>query len=192
MPPIRLRLMLHSPENCHAIIRISWFSSIVYLVTVLALTSCSSSPSKEQQEYEVPKSLCGTAITASALKPLLPPGKTISSRSSNTTGLKQCRLSVDGKLAISSSIERWEAGTSLMKVASGTYGMNTEGREMRGDRYVLSGKAAVGHASCAKPHNNAEEVFTTVRIEHESANKSNIFKIIDSYTETVNTSSHCA
>ena len=59
-------------------------------------------------------------MSSSALEPLLPAGKKISSVRSGPAGFARCRLVVDGQVAVTSIVEQWRSGTTLGDVAYGT------------------------------------------------------------------------
>ncbi|MBJ6640655.1 hypothetical protein H4K36_27365 [Streptomyces sp. DHE7-1] len=156
----------------------------------LAVAGCSSGGPEAKREYAVPASLCGVALPASTLEPLLPAGKKISSVKSGPSGFTRCRLVVDGRIAVTSIIEQRAAETTLSGVAYSTYGMSdTVERE---GKYVISDAQAVGHASCDKPRKADHETFTMVRADAEDVGKATMEKVISKFTDAVSASKRCA
>jgi hypothetical protein len=132
----------------------------------LTLASCSSRSSEGKREYTVPSSLCGTAASASALEPLLPAGKRISSVKSGPIGLTRCRLMLDGQVVVTSVTEQWEPGTTLSDVAYTAYRLPAGSVKKESARYVVSDSVGVRHASCGKLQKEGHEIFTMIRKEH--------------------------
>lgn len=161
------------------------------LAAGLALAACSSGSSEEKREYTVPSSLCGTAVPSSALEPLLPSGKKISSLKSGPSGFTRCRLAVDGQVAVTSIIEQWESGTTLRNMAYGTYGLKSDSIKKEESRYIISTSTAVEHASCSKLQKEGHEVFTMIRKEHGSVETAAMEKVITEFTEAVSKSKQC-
>ncbi|MEU9445001.1 hypothetical protein AB0D42_29830 [Streptomyces sp. NPDC048304] len=157
----------------------------------LALTSCSSGTSGKKREYAVPSSMCGTSMPPSALEPLLPAGKTISARRSGSPGYARCQVSVDGKVVLSSIIERWSPRTTLTKVAFGTYGITAHSVHKEDERYIVADSAAVGHVECAAKRKDGAEVFTVIRTHHGSVDTAAMEKAISEFTDAAATSKEC-
>ncbi|MED7828201.1 hypothetical protein [Streptomyces chiangmaiensis] len=161
------------------------------LATGLILTACSSGPSGEKREYAIPSSLCGAAISPSALELLLPAGKKTSTVKSGPSGFTRCRLVVDGRVAVSSVIEQWESGTTLRNVAYGTYGLSSASVKKEESGYIISQSTAVGHASCSKLQKEGHEVFTMIRKENGAVDTAAMEKAITEFTDAVSTSKQC-
>ncbi|MGW0287011.1 hypothetical protein ACWDXT_28400 [Streptomyces sp. NPDC003236] len=168
---------------------------VVGLLTVpvvgLALTACSSDASSAKREYAVPSSLCGTAVPSSALEPLLPAGKKISSRQSGSQGYARCQVSVDGELVLSSVIERWKPRTTLSNVAFGTYGLTSSDVKKEGPRFVISDSAAVGHVNCTPRRKDGAEVFAVLRKHGDPAGAASMEKAVTEFTDAASTSKGC-
>ncbi|MFJ5034600.1 hypothetical protein ACIQB5_42630 [Streptomyces sp. NPDC088560] len=161
------------------------------MATGLTLASCSSGTPEEKRTYATPSSLCGTALPASALEPLLPAGKKISSVRSGPSGFTRCRLLVDGRIAVTSIIEQWESGTTLTNVAYTTYGLPSGRVKKENSRYVISDTAAVGHASCGKLQKEGHEIFTMIRKEQGGVDAAAMEKAITKFTDAVSASKQC-
>ncbi|MFI2206876.1 hypothetical protein ACH47Z_40435 [Streptomyces sp. NPDC020192] len=157
----------------------------------LTLASCSSETPEDKREYAVPSSLCGTAVPSSVLEPLLPAGKKISSVKSGPSGLTRCRLVVDGQVAVTGIIEQWESGTTLGKVAYGTYGLPSGKAKKETSNYIISDSTAVGHASCGKLQKDGHEIFTMIRKEHGTVGTAAMEKAITEFTSAVSASKQC-
>lgn len=151
----------------------------------LTLASCSSGSSEGKREYAVPSSLCGTAVPASALEPLLPAGKKITSVKSGSSGFTRCRLVVDGRVAVTSIIEQWKSGTTLRNVAYGAYGLTSDSVKKEGQKYIISDSKAVGHVPCGEPQKEDHEVFTMIRKEHGTVDATAMEKAITEFTDGV-------
>ncbi|MFF0854655.1 hypothetical protein ACFYVM_26925 [Streptomyces sp. NPDC003280] len=160
------------------------------LAAGLAVTSCSSGGQEAEREYTVPASLCGTALPASTLEPLLPAGKKISPAKTGSPGFTRCRVVVDGRVAVTSIIERRESGTTLRNVAYGTYGMGS-GSVTKGTRYVVSDAQAVGHVACGSPQKEDHETFAMLRAEDVDAGKAAMEKAITDLAGAVAATKGC-
>lgn len=169
--------------------RIGGLSTI--LTVALVLTACSSGETSAKREYAVPSSLCGTKISPSALEPLLPGGKKISSQESGSPGNRRCRVSIDGQVVISSLIERWKPGTTLESVAFGPYGLTPSGAKKEEQRYIISDSAAVGHTDCHPQRKDGAQVFTVIRKEQGQAETKALEGAIIEFTDAVSTSKNC-
>ncbi|MGW5369716.1 hypothetical protein ACWER6_32450 [Streptomyces sp. NPDC004009] len=157
----------------------------------LAVVSCSSGGQEAKREYTAPASLCGTALPVSALEPLLPAGKKISSVKTGSSGFTRCRLVVDGRVAVTSIIERRESGTTLRTVAYGTYGMGS-GSVTKGTRYVVSDAQAVAQVACGSPQKEDHETFAMLRAEDVDPGKAAMEKAITDLAEAVAASKGCS
>ncbi|MFF2203887.1 hypothetical protein [Streptomyces sp. NPDC058145] len=170
-------------------------SRVVGLLAVpavgLAMTACSPGASSAKREYAVPSSLCGTPVPASALEPLLPAGKKISSRKSGSPGYARCQVSVDGQLVLSSIIERWQPRTTLSNVAFGTYGLTAASIKMEAQRFIVSESAAVERVDCNPKRKDAAEVFTVIRKHHDSVDAAAMEKAIAEFADAASTSAEC-
>ncbi|MEU8971531.1 hypothetical protein AB0D11_20060 [Streptomyces monashensis] len=173
-------------QACSPLVR-----TVSLLATGLTLASCSSGTSEGKRSYAIPTSLCGTALPASALEPLLPAGQKISSVKSGPSGFTRCRLLVDGRIAVTSIIEQWESGTTLTNVAYGTYGLPPDKVKKENSRYVMSDTAAVGHASCRMLQKEGHETFTMIRKEQGAVDAAAMEKAITKFTDAVSTSKQC-
>ncbi|MFB7505862.1 hypothetical protein [Streptomyces broussonetiae] len=162
-----------------------------FIAVSLALASCSSGTSEDKRDYSVPSSLCGTAMSTSALKPLLPAGKKISSRQSGSTGYVRCQVSVDGQVVLSSIIERWKPKTTLTDVAFGTYGLTSDNVKKKKENYIVADTTAVGHVTCRAKRKDGAEVFTVIRKEHGSVDVAAMEEAITKFTDAVSTSKQC-
>ncbi|MFF8401794.1 hypothetical protein ACF1AB_17410 [Streptomyces sp. NPDC014846] len=153
------------------------------------MTNCSSGDSPAKREYAALSSLCGTAVSSSALEPLLPTGKKISSVRSGPAGFARCRLVVDGQVAVTSIAEQWRSGTTL---SDGTYGIKSGGVEKENTRYAVTDAQAVGRIACAKRGGDGHVVFAMVREEHGTAGAAAMEKVITEFTDSVSASEQCA
>ncbi|PVE10165.1 hypothetical protein Y717_15065 [Streptomyces scopuliridis RB72] len=128
------------------------------------------------------------------LDPLLPEGEVVSERSKTTNGLKRCYVSVDGKVALATSIEWYEAGTPVAEIASKTVGAGPGDRVTADKRYTYSGNGA-GLIRCEDSSTIDEDVdgdlYTTVRVGDDSVNAAAVLRMVEAYTTAVPTAGEC-
>ncbi|GAA3631354.1 hypothetical protein ACG5V6_08290 [Streptomyces chitinivorans] len=162
---------------------------------VLAITlTASACTEKEERGYDIPDSLCGTAVQAETLKPLMPPGKEVSmAPSSAVKGLKRCRVSVDGEPALSASIDWQEKGRSPSDVASFFAGVDPGDKTAGDGRYLYSEFGAVGEVVCPNPREPDRKLFVTaLSREDEAPGEAAMKEFITAYAEAVGKSDECA
>ncbi|GGR45926.1 hypothetical protein GCM10010497_56650 [Streptomyces cinereoruber] len=158
---------------------------------VLALTVSCSSPARE---YAVPTDLCGIEVPASALEPVLPPGKEISAHPTDPkgTGIARCRLHVDGESVFSASIERWEEGASARDVAGPAQSVGPGDAQSEDARFVYSATGAVGRVDCRAADDAGGSVWATVRTTRDGTTAEQMKDLITAYADSAATSGECS
>ncbi|MGX4690413.1 hypothetical protein [Streptomyces sp. JNUCC 63] len=164
---------------------------VCLLAAGMVLTACSSGSSQDKREYGIPSSLCGTAVSSSALEPLLPPGKKLWPMKGGITGYARCQLLVDRKLAVDSIIQRSSPGTTLTKIAYGEHHLRPADVKKKKEQYIISDSAAVGHVRCSKKRKDGAEVFTVISKEQGSVGVAVMEKVITEFTDAASTSELC-
>lgn len=164
--------------------------TVSLLAAGLTLAGCSSGTTDGRREYAVPPSLCGNHLPASALAPLLPAGKKISSVKTGSPGFIRCRLVVDERVVVTSIVERRDSSTTLSDVAYGTYGLGPDSVEKQG-KYVVSDAQGVGRVDCGGPRKEDHETFTMIRAEDVEAGTPAMVKAITALTAAASTAKAC-
>ncbi|MFC8827129.1 hypothetical protein ACFT9I_17515 [Streptomyces sp. NPDC057137] len=163
-------------------------------LSIVVLVSGCSEPTREK-EYEVPKALCGVEVPADVLDPLLPAGEKVAERSKTASGVKRCYVSVDDEVALSTSIEWYEADTPVAEVAEKTIGAGPDDKVTTDKRYSYSGKGGAGLIECEDSSEMGKgvdgDLYTTVRVGGDSADASAVLKVIEAYTTTVPKAGAC-
>ncbi|MFE4910526.1 hypothetical protein ACFRCX_03015 [Streptomyces sp. NPDC056652] len=158
---------------------------------VLLVSACS----EPAQPYETPKALCGVDVPAEVLDPLLPEGEKVSERSRTASGVKRCYVSVDDKVALSTSVEWYEAGTPVAEIASKTIGADPGDTVTADKRYSYSGKGGAGLMRCEEPSTIDKDVdgdlYATVRVGGDPADASAVLKFIEAYTSAAPAAGEC-
>jgi hypothetical protein len=167
-----------------------WAVAALAVAVGTAVAGCSSSSDGPGREYAVPAKVCGVPVPGSALEPLLPGGKKLVSESSGSNGLRTCKLSVDGKLAVTARVERWEHGTSFQKVLAATPGLGGKQGPASGDTAVASGSTGLAKVACPGSAPDGEEVFATFRAEN-SPGEPAMSKAVTAYAAKAGTATNC-
>ncbi|MFD5899512.1 hypothetical protein [Streptomyces sp. NPDC060366] len=166
-------------------------ASLGALSFVLLIASCSEST----KEYETPQAVCGVAVPAEILDPLLPEGEKVSERSKTASGVKRCYVSVDDKVALSTSIEWYEADTPVAEIASKTIGADPDDKVSADKRYSYSGKGGAGLIRCEDSSEIDKDVdgdlYATVRVSGDSADASAVLKMVEAYTKAAPSGDGC-
>ncbi|MFF5092777.1 hypothetical protein [Streptomyces niveus] len=167
--------------------------SLGALSFVLLAAGCSE---EGAQEYEVPKALCGVDVPADVLDPLLPDGEKISERSKTASGAKRCYVSVDDKVALSTSVEWYEADTPVAEVAEKTIGADPGDKVTADKRYSYSGKGGAGLIRCEDSSAIDKDVdgdlYTTVRVGgDDSVDAADVLKMVEAYTAGAPAAGEC-
>ncbi|MGW5234061.1 hypothetical protein ACWEQU_17645 [Streptomyces nodosus] len=157
----------------------------------LTLVACSAESSEKKREYTVPSSLCGTAVSPSALEPLLPAGRDIWSTKGGIASYVRCQLYVDDKMAVDSVILRESSGADLTKIAFTEHNVNRSDVKKKEERYIISGSAAVGHVQCSTRREDGAEVFTVIKKKHGTVDVSTMKNIIAEFTDAASKSEVC-
>lgn len=164
-------------------------------LSIVVLVAGCSEPAQEK-EYEVPKALCGVEVPAAVLDPLLPAGEKVSERSKTASGVKRCYVSVDEKVALSTSIEWYEADTPVAEIAEKTIGADPDDKVTTDKRYSYSGKGGAGLIRCDDSSTIDKDVdgdlYTTVRVgDDDSADSAAVLKAIEAYTTAAPAAGEC-
>ncbi|MFE9883396.1 hypothetical protein [Streptomyces scopuliridis] len=158
---------------------------------VLLISACS----EPTQQYETPKALCGVEVPTDVLDPLLPEGEVVSERSEAASGVKRCYVSVDDKVALSTSIEWYEAETPIAEIASKTIGVDPGDKVTPDKRYSYSGKGGAGLIRCEDSSTIDKDVdgdlYATVRVGGDSVDASVALKMVQAYTTAVPAAGDC-
>ncbi|MFE7568610.1 hypothetical protein ACFU76_16870 [Streptomyces sp. NPDC057539] len=158
---------------------------------VLLVSACS----EPAQPYETPKALCGVGVPADVLDPLLPEGENVSERSRTASGVKRCYVSVDDKVALSTSVEWYEAGTPVAEIASKTIGADPSDEVTADKRYSYSGKGGAGLMRCEDSSTIDKDVdgdlYATIRVGGDPADASAVLKMIEAYTSAAPAAGEC-
>ncbi|MFI6086099.1 hypothetical protein ACIBBB_35095 [Streptomyces sp. NPDC051217] len=162
----------------------------------LSLVLLASACSEPAEEYEVPQALCGVEVPGDVLDPLLPGGGKVSERSKTASGVKRCYVSVDDKVALSTSIEWYEADTPVAEIAEKTIGADPGDRVTGDKRYSYSGKGGAGLIRCEDSSTIDKDVdgdlYTTVRVGgDDSAEPAAVLKAIEAYTDAAPAAGEC-
>ncbi|MFF8954569.1 hypothetical protein [Streptomyces sp. NPDC014894] len=167
------------------------------LLALLA-SGCTGSEPEAAKSYQVPDSLCGTAVEPDLLEPALPPGEKISTRKKTSVGYERCHVLVDDTAVLSVRKSWWDADTTAPEVASSERGGGVELDAQLSDdrRLAWSTKGAVGQVHCPKPSADPDQrdsrLFATFVIFGDGkAKESQMRKLITAYTESVSTSAEC-
>ncbi|WP_416520595.1 hypothetical protein [Streptomyces achromogenes] len=155
---------------------------------VALTTSCSSS--SPTREYAVPSDVCGTHMASSLLEPLLPPGKKVSTQPTSSVGVKRCRIVVDGKVVLSTSMEKHDANTGVGDVASSAYGVEPTDSRADGGHTIYSKTGAVSLVECAGSPSANSTVWATVRTSHD-VKASSVHDFIKGYATAVGRGDAC-
>ncbi|MDG9701758.1 hypothetical protein [Streptomyces sp. DH37] len=149
---------------------------------------------EREREYEIPGSLCGTAVQTEALEPLMPPGKEVSTQtSSGVEGLTRCRVSVDGRQVLSVGVDWQKEGRSPSDVASFLAGVEPGDKETEDGRYLYSDEGAVGEVVCPEPRRPGRKLFVTARADQDEAPGETAMKeFIAAYAQAVGKSDECS
>ncbi|MGA5216698.1 hypothetical protein ACPCAE_11570 [Streptomyces cinereoruber] len=142
----------------------------------------------------MPTDLCGVEVPASALEPVLPPGKEISAHPTDPkgTGIARCRLHVDGESVFSASVERWEKGTSARDVAGPAQSVGPGDAQSEDARFVYSTTGAVGRVGCRAANDAGKSVWATVRTTRDGTTAEQMKNLITAYAGSAATSGECS
>ncbi|MFJ6661987.1 hypothetical protein ACIQNG_37420 [Streptomyces sp. NPDC091377] len=159
------------------------------LALFLLFTGCSGE--EAAREYATPRSLCGTPIDTKALEPFLPPGREISVTGSDGSGIKSCKVVIEGALVIV-TMQAWIAeGKSTAYFAAGQT-LDRPDRSLEGDRILYSGNQGFGKTRTCVDTKYGQELYASVQAEgskHEDADA--MKRIILAYIEEVERSDEC-
>lgn len=164
--------------------------------TVLGVSACATS--EVERGYKIPEALCDTPVSPGLLERVLPAaGETISMTPKNdVSGIKRCRVTVDGKLALSASTEWWGKETTLLKVASTMRGVKLDDQVTEDRRFAYAERGAVGRVECPNPtvasRKTEGALYATIWITDEGApNEAAMKDLITAYTAAVTASAEC-
>ncbi|HZG06685.1 MAG TPA: hypothetical protein VE546_24495 [Streptomyces sp.] len=166
---------------------------MVPVVGALLLGLGTAACSPQERNYEIPSTMCGTAVSPDLLEPLLPPGDKISTTlSDRAEGMKRCLVNVDGEQVLAFNIEWREKGSSLFNFASVFPGVDPSDKESEDGRYLYSDTGAVGKVTCPKPRKTSGDLFVATRVANSGKpDEAAMRKLIAAYAEAVGTSDEC-
>lgn len=152
----------------------------------------------ESRGFDVPKALCGTPVSPELLDPVLPKtGEKVTEQlSDDIEGIRRCRLSVDGKVALSASTEWWGEGTRVTKVASSQAGVLLDEHVSKDGHYTYAEKGGVARVTCPDPavpsRREDGELFATVFITDEGTpNESAMKDLVVAFADAAGKSEGC-
>jgi hypothetical protein len=158
------------------------------VVVALGVTGCSSSSDEQKRDYAVPAKVCAVPMPASALKPLLPGGAKLTSRPKDLQGMHTCELIVDDARAVSTIVERWERGTTVLKVMTAA-DLGDE-KAPTGDEPVVSDSVGLARVTCSPAAPDGQEVFATIRA-HNAPGRAAMRKAVTAYAAKAGTTANC-
>ncbi|WP_436954752.1 hypothetical protein [Streptomyces sp. SudanB182_2057] len=138
----------------------------------------------------MPSDVCGTQVARSLLEPLLPPGEKVGAQPTSSVGVKRCRMLVDGKVVLSTSIEKHDANTSAGDVASSAYGVEPTDTRADGGHTIYSKTGAVSLVECPGSASANSTVWATVRTSHD-VKASSVRDFVKGYATAVGKSDAC-
>ncbi|MGW8064369.1 hypothetical protein ACVV2G_19360 [Streptomyces ziwulingensis] len=146
----------------------------------------------QNQEYDVPKSLCGISVDREALSQLLPPGGKITIEEKNPVPTRdRCQVNIDEKAALMASQEWWEEGANVVDVAKGIPQLKSA-KLTNDDSYLLTGKGAARKAQCSSEGNPGHDLFLTVQVYADGVNDPTAMeRMITTYTRSAEDSLAC-
>ncbi|MFE2497256.1 hypothetical protein [Streptomyces scopuliridis] len=111
------------------------------------------------------------------------------------SGVKRCYVSVDGKVALSTSVEWHEAGAPVAEIASKTIGADPGDKVSADKRYSYSGKGGAGLIRCDDSSTIDKDVdgglYATVRVGGDPGDASAVLKMIEAYTSAAPAAGEC-
>ncbi|TQE38943.1 hypothetical protein Sipo8835_03430 [Streptomyces ipomoeae] len=161
------------------------------LMTLGCLAACDKSAGGK--EYSVPRALCGVSVDQDLLSEFLPAGKRVDvTEKSSVPGIKRCRVTVDGKLALIASQEWWDKGDSIVDVAR-AYPQLESARLGEGDAYLNSATGGVGRVKpCVSADYPEKVLYAAVQIYAKDVeDEPSMKKFITAYVKAVGLSSEC-
>jgi hypothetical protein len=160
------------------------------LLLGLGTTACTS----QEKNYEIPSSMCGTAVSPDLTEPLLPPGDKISTAlSDKADGMKRCLVYVDDEQVLTFNIEWWRKGTSLARYASVFPNVEPGDKETEDGRYLYSETGAIGKVVCPEPRKPDDDLFVAARVDEPGKpDEAAMKELIAAYAEAVGKSDECA
>ncbi|WP_101256078.1 hypothetical protein [Streptomyces barkulensis] len=164
-------------------------SAAFVLLLGLGTASCSA----QEKNYEIPSSLCGTAVSPDLTEPLLPPGEEISTAvSDRADGMTRCLVYVDDTQVLTFNIEWWKKGTSPARFASVFPNVEPGDKETEDGRFIYSGTGAVGKVTCPEPRKPDDDLFVAARVDEPGKpDEAAMKKLIAAYAEAVGKSGEC-
>ncbi|MYX31390.1 hypothetical protein GTY75_33035 [Streptomyces sp. SID8381] len=155
------------------------------------LTGCSGSA--EQKQYDVPEALCGIAVQQDLLSPLLPAGKKVTVEELQPLPRRsECRVKVDGQVALLASREWWEQGDGLSTVARSIPQLESAQLE-DGTPYMYSGTGGAEEIKSCRSQKYADHVlFAAIQVYGKDVNDAaGMKKLITAYSQGVASSDAC-
>ncbi|MGW4274159.1 hypothetical protein ACWEGQ_17765 [Streptomyces seoulensis] len=155
------------------------------------VTGCSGSSG--QKQYDVPEALCGVAVKKDLLLPLLPAGKEVDVEERQPLPRRnECRVEVDGKVALIASREWWEKGDGISTVVRSVPQLESA-RLVDGTPFVYSGTGGVGEVgSCRNQNYPDHTLFTAIQVYGKDVNDAKGMKeLITAYSQEVARSGSC-
>jgi hypothetical protein len=166
-------------------------ASVIFVYTLVALAAVSGFGKIQEREYVVPRSLCGTTVTAGDLAPFLPAGHSIGVGRSDRFDMKQCEVIVDGLLIVTIMQVWLEGGWTVKRFVSGL-SFETIDHSADDGRFWYGVNEAYGKARNCVDVKHKQELCTAFQAggaEHENSDA--MRRIILSYTREVERSAEC-
>ncbi|MFH8294591.1 hypothetical protein [Streptomyces sp. NPDC018059] len=164
---------------------------VASVIVMSAFSLCATGCSDDKGNYTTPSSLCGIHISPELLKPVLPPGESVSAIPTSTAWNKRCRLQVDTEPAFAATIEWWEAADTLESVATDAIGVDPHDKKTPDRHYIYAKMGAVGLVECPNQRDLKRKLFVSVRTTNASATETQMKKLITSYSTSVASSKEC-
>ncbi|MFE1952954.1 hypothetical protein ACFW9D_21100 [Streptomyces sp. NPDC059524] len=168
-------------------------AALVVGAALLGASTVGCSSSEPERAYAVPADLCGTPVSGSALTPLLPAGEKAAQEPSEAVGVRRCRLTVDGEVALSTSVEKRAADVSAQDVAQSAQGVDPTDAAADSGRYVYGKTGAVGRVECpASSSGKADRsIWVTARVARK-AGPEDLLAFVKAYAASVARTDACA
>ncbi|MCP3770352.1 MULTISPECIES: hypothetical protein [Streptomyces] len=182
---------LRGRRNKNATPRALAISPILTALMFLTMAAgCSNE--KNDRDYAVPDSLCGTPVSAKELTPFLPGGKQIKVSEEFHSGTKVCNVVVDRTLILTAT-QAWVAeGRTTAYFASGQTLKKIE-HSIESGRFRFSGNEGFGKTRNCMDRRYKQELYVALQAQGSEHSDPNAMKrLITSYADRVEDSAACA
>ena len=166
----------------------------VALAAALLLTTAAGCA--QQQEYTLPGDICGVEVDATLLKPLLPPGESLTQHTTlDGTELTGCAMEVDRKreLTFQASLVTADVNPLEVKRRELQRAGNPQKAAVGTDARIADG-AAMAYSACTfggKPHRYVVEVWADRSPSDVSARRTALTRFITAYLPAAQQKAGC-